>query len=183
MRRTARSTVTDLYRIPDKGKAELVAGELILMAPTGGVPGRAGGEIYVSLREYERRTRRGYAFPDNVGFIVNLPGRSSFSPDAAFYIGVLKGGQFLDGAPVFAAEVRSENDYGPAAERMLAAKRADYFAAGTLVVWDVDVLRDQVVRVYRADDPEHPTVYHRGETAIAEPALLGWSMPVDDLFS
>ena len=82
MRRTARSTVTDLYRIPDKGKAELVAGELILMAPTGGVQRRAGGEIYVSLREYERRTRRGYAFPDNVGFIVNLPGRSSLSSDA-----------------------------------------------------------------------------------------------------
>ena len=175
--------VADLYRIPDKGKAEIVHGELILMAPAGGVPGRAGGEIYVSLREYEQRTKRGYAFPDNVGFVVNLPGRNSFSPDAAFYSGKLKGGQFLDGAPIFAAEVRSENDYGPVAERMLAAKRADYFAAGTLVVWDVDVLRDQVVRVYRADDPEQPTVYHRGETAEAEPALPGWSMPVDDLFS
>jgi Uma2 family endonuclease len=76
------------------------------MSPTGGVPGRASGEIYVSLREYERRMRNGYAFPDNVGFIVNLPNRRSFSPDAAFYIGELKGGQFLDGASVFAAEVR-----------------------------------------------------------------------------
>ncbi len=64
----------------------------------------------------------------------------------------------------------------------MAAKRADYFAAGTLVVWDVDVLRDQVVRVYRADNPDRPTVYHRGETAEAEPALPAWSMPVDDLF-
>jgi hypothetical protein len=35
----------------------------------------------------------------------------------------------------------------------MAAKRADYFAAGTLVVWDVDVLREQVVRVYRAVFP------------------------------
>ena len=78
--------------------------------------------------------------------------------------------------------MRSENDYGPAAERDLAAKRADYFASGTLVVWDVDVLRDQVVRVYRADDPDRPTIYHRGEMAEAEPALPAWSMPVDDLF-
>jgi Uma2 family endonuclease len=50
------------------------------------------------------------------------------------------------------------------------------------VVWDVDVLREQVVRVYRANDPEHPTMYRRGEIAEAEPALPGWSMPVDALF-
>ena len=66
-------------------KKAIVNGELVLMSPTGGVPGRASGEIYVSLREYERRMRNGYAFPDNVGFIVNLPNRRSFSPDAAFW--------------------------------------------------------------------------------------------------
>jgi Uma2 family endonuclease len=173
--------IEDLYRVPDNGKAEIVNGELVLMSPTGGVPGRASGEIYVSLRDYERRTKNGYAFPDNVGFLVNLPHRRSFSPDAAFYVGELKGGQFLDGAPVFAAEVRSEGDYGAKAEREMAAKRTDYFAAGTLVVWDVDVLKEKVVRVYRADDPENPTVYGSGEMAEAEPAVPGWSVAVDDL--
>ena len=64
----------------------------------------------------------------------------------------------------------------------MAAKRADYFAAGTLVVWNVDVLRKQSVRAYRATDPTTPTVHRRGEVADAEPALPGWSMPVDDLF-
>jgi Uma2 family endonuclease len=173
--------IEDLYRVPDNGKAEIVNGELVLMSPTGGVPGRASGEIYVSLREYERRTKNGYAFPDNVGFIVKLPHRRSFSPDAAFYVGELKGGQFLDGAPVFAAEVRSEGDYGAKAEREMAAKRADYFAAGTLVVWDVDVLKERVVKVYRASDPENPTIYQSGDMAEAEPAVVGWSMPVDYL--
>ncbi len=173
--------IEDLYQVPDNGKAEIVNGELVLMSPTGGVPGRASGEIYVSLREYERRTKNGYAFPDNVGFIVNLPQRRSFSPDAAFYVGELKGGQFLDGAPIFAAEVRSEGDYGAKAEREMAAKRTDYFAAGTLVVWDVDVLKERVVRVYRAKSPQTPKVYRSGEVAEAEPAVPGWSMPVDDL--
>lgn len=50
-------------------------------------------------------------------------------------------------------------------------------------MWDVDVLREQVVRVYRAGDPEHPAIYGRGEVAEAEPALPGWSMLVDDLFA
>jgi len=87
-----------------------------------------------------------------------------------------------EGVPVFAVEVRSSEDYGPVAERRLAAKRADYFAAGTLVVWDVDVTRDDVVRVYRPSDPLTPAVYGKGDRAEAEPAVPGWSMPVDDLF-
>src|SRR5215212_11633212 len=176
-----RATIEDLYRIPENGKAELVNGEIVLMAPTGGIPGRSGGRIYICLEDYERRTGRGYAFPDNVGFTVGLPHRSSFSPDAAFHAGPLRGGRFLEGAPIFAAEVRSENDYGERAEQEMAEKRADYFAAGTLVVWDVDVLRERVVRVYRAGAPDQPTIYPSGDVAEAEPALPGWSMPVDDL--
>jgi Uma2 family endonuclease len=91
-------------------------------------------------------------------------------------------GKFLQGAPVFAVEVRSEEDYGPAAEREMAAKRRDYFAAGTQVVWDVDVLRSETVNVYRGSEPDQPTVYRRGEVAEAEPAVPGWTMPVDELF-
>src|SRR5207253_2838875 len=116
-------------------------GEIVLMPPTGGAPSRAGGEIYASLRLYERRTASGYAMPDNAGFIVDLPHRKSFSPDAAYYVGQVNM-KFMEGAPLFAAEVRSENDYGPAAEKEMAAKRADYFAAGTAVVWDVDLLSE-----------------------------------------
>jgi len=90
--------------------------------------------------------------------------------------------KFLEGAPVFAAEVRSAGDYEEAAEREIAQKRADYFAAGTLVVWDVDLLSDDVVKVYRASEPDNPTIYRRGNLAEAEPAVPGWSIPVDALF-
>ena len=175
------ATIDDLYRVPENGKAELVNGELVLMSPTGGVPGRAAGEIYISLHDYEKRVGGGYAFPDNVGFIVNLPNRRSFSPDAAFYRGELRGGLFLEGAPIFAVEVRSTDDYGPKAELRMAQKRADYFAAGTLVVWDVDVLRDKLVSVYRAADAENPTHYRNGAVAEAEPAVPGWTLQVDDI--
>lgn len=181
---TAKTTATieDLYRVPENGKAEIVDGELLIMSPTGYLPGYAGGEIFASLREYARRTKTGRATPDNVGYSVNLPNRNSFSPDAAFYTGVPTGMKFLEGAPIFAAEVRSESDYGPLSESAIAKKRADYFEAGTLVVWDVDLLSDDVVKVYRAGDPTHPTTYRRGEMADAEPAVAGWSMPVVDLF-
>jgi Uma2 family endonuclease len=177
-----KATIEDLYRVPDKGKAELVNGEIVIMTASGYLPGRAAGAIYRSLYDYERRAPSGYAFGDSVGFIVKLPHRDSFSPDAAYFVGSTTGMKFLNGAPVFAAEVRSEDDYGPAAERAMAAKRADYFAAGTRVVWDVDLQSPIVVRVYRAEAPDAPTLYHRGEVAEAEPALPGWTMPVDELF-
>ena len=114
--------------------------------------------------------------------MVDLPRRRSFSPDAAFYVGPPTGGKFVKGAPIFAVEVRSENEYGPAAEKRMARKRADYFAAGTQVVWDVDVLREELVRAYGADSPEAPRIFRRGERASAEAALPGWSLAVDDLF-
>ncbi len=104
-------------------------------------------------------------------------------PDAAFYTGPPTGMRFLDGAPVFAAEVRSEGDYGPAAERAIADKRSDYFAAGTLVVWDVDLLHEDVVRVYRAKNQNTPTIYRRGDMDEAEEAVPGWTFAVDTLFS
>lgn len=174
------ATIEDLYKI--KQKAEIVNGEIILMSPTGSLPGYAGDEIFSSLRQYGKLKNFGRAVSDNKAFVVNLPHRKSFSPDAAFYVGPDSGMKFYQGAPVFAVEVRSEGDYGPRAERAMAAKRADYFAAGTLVVWDVDLLSENVVRVYRTTNPETPTIYRRGEIAEAEPAVPGWTMAVDDLF-
>jgi Uma2 family endonuclease len=182
MRTKAEATIDDLYHVPENGKAEIVNGELVLVSPTGGVPGRTAGRIYRSLDDYERVVGGGYAFPDNVGFIVDLPNRRSFSPDAAFFAGDLRGGLFLEGAPIFAVEVRSSDDYGPAAERKMAQKRADYFAAGTLVVWDVDVLREKVICVYRSSDPLTPTMYRQGDIAEADPALPGWRLPVAAIF-
>jgi Uma2 family endonuclease len=176
----AGATIEDLYKVD--GKAEIVDGEPVLMSPTGFLHGRVAAAIYRSLFAYESATRNGYALPDNVGFVVNLPNRRSFSPDAAYYVGQPTAAKFLEGAPRFAAEVRSEEDDGPAAELHLAAKRADYFAAGSLVVWDVEVLRGQWVKAYSAEDPDAPRAFGRDDVADAEPALPGWRMPVADLF-
>ena len=181
--KTREATIEDLYRVPENGKAEIVNGELVLMSPTGAKAGCAADEIFVFLRNYSKRTKLGRAVADNKGFQVNLPHRTSFSPDAAFYIGPDPGMKFFEGAPIFAVEVRSEGDYDLRAERAIADKRKDYFAAGTRVVWDVDLLSGDVVTIYRASNPDVPTIYRRGEIAEAEPALPGWTMPVDNLFA
>jgi Uma2 family endonuclease len=176
-----RATIEDLYKV--EGKAELVNGKIVEMPPTGDEPGTAGFQIAKHLDDYARHVGQGRAYPDGVGFHVQLPHRESFSPDAAFHTGPRTGMRFLEGAPVFAVEVRSEHDYGPRAERAMRDKRADYFACGTLVVWDVDLQGEDVIKSYRASDPDNPVIFRRGETADAEPAVPGWRMAVDELFS
>lgn len=180
-----KATIEDLYRV--KEKAEIVNGEIIRYMATGGMPGYAGDEIYSALRQYAKQYRTGVAVGDNKGFHVRLPNRTSFSPDTAYYIGPNPGMKFYEGAPVFAVEVRSENDYGLTAEVDMAAKRRDYFAAGTQVVWDVDLLSDEaeaVVRKYTAAGGADTAdaIFKRGEIADALPALPGWTMPADDLY-
>ena len=182
-----RATADDLLR--EEGKAELIGGRIVRYMASGHLPSVVAFEIALSLRDYAKRMGRGHAYADGIGFMVPelSSGRESFSPDASYYVGPLPARlmRFVENPPTFAVEVRSENDYGKSAEVEMAAKRADYFAAGTLVVWDVDVLGGaEVVRKHDkgggADTPV--AVFRRGDTADAEPAVLGFTMPVDDLF-
>jgi Uma2 family endonuclease len=178
-----RATLADLARVD--GKAELVGGKLVHHMATGYRPGVLAGRIFRRLADYADSPGRGVAFGDNVGFVVNVPStdRESFSPDAAYYTGPAPADamRFVPGPPDFAVEVRSEGDYGPAAETEMAAKRAEYFEAGTLVVWDVDPVA-RVVRSYRAGG-EAPAVFGAGQQADAEPAVPGWRLPIDWLMA
>ncbi|MGP0062021.1 MAG: Uma2 family endonuclease [Isosphaeraceae bacterium] len=181
---TRRATLDDLLKVD--GKAELINGRIVYQVATGYQPGRVGFRIARSLDDYADATGHGVALPDNVGFAVpELPsGRESFSPDASYFVGPLPANRmrFVEGPPTFAVEVRSENDYGEAAEEEMAAKRADYFQAGTLVVWDVDPIAESI-RKYQATSPDQPSVFQRGDRADAEPAVPGWRIVVDRIFS
>ena len=181
MTTTELSLIDELDRV--EAKAEIIDGRIVEFPMSGSMPTYAAEEIFSSLRAHVRRTKQGRACADGNDFLVQLPRRQSFRPDASYYVGPDPGMKFFPRAPLFAVEVRSEHDYGPAAEREMAAKRADYFDADTLVVWDVDLLSEDVVRVYRDHDSEHPAaIYRRGQTAEAEPAVPSWTIAVDDLF-
>ena len=165
-----------------EGKAEIVDGQIQEIPMTGDYPGYAGDEIFASLRQHARSTGEGRAVSDGKGFLCELPNRRSFSPDAAFYVGESGEMGFFPSPPIFAVEVRSENDYGRRAEREMAQKRADYFAAGTQVVWDVDLRDEEVIAKYNSENPNNPEIFRRGEIANAENAVPNWTMAVDDLF-
>src|SRR3954452_803087 len=99
---TTEQLVAKLYSI--EGKAEIVGGRVVMMSPTGDMPGSAGMAVLMRLREYAKEFG-GRAYGDNVAFLVDLPNRKSFCPDAAYYTGPRTGMKFLSEAPVFAVEV------------------------------------------------------------------------------
>lgn len=178
------ATLDDLMKVD--GKAELINGRIILIMPTGFWPGAIARRITRSLEDYSASVGHGVPVADNVGYGFDPPlpsGRGSFSPDSSYYTGPLppKHMRYIDGFPVFAVEVRSENDHGPAADRRCEDKRKDYFYAGTQVVWDVDPVAETVT-VYRQPDPTTPVMFRRGDVADAEPAVPGWRLKADDIF-
>ena len=125
------ATLADLER--HDGKAELIAGRIVPLMPTGHRPNLVAFRIARSLDDHARATARGVVYTDNMGFTVPelASGRQSFSPDAAYHVGPPPADEmdFVAGPPTLAVEVRSKADYGPAAESAMVAKRADYFQA------------------------------------------------------
>ena len=178
------ATIDDLYRV--EGKAELVAGRIVPRMPTGRRPNRVAFRIARSLDDHAEATGIGETYTDNMGFAVPelSSGRQSFSPDVSYYRGPFPPNpmRFIAGPPTFAVEVRSESDRGSVAEAEMAAKRADYFEAGTLVVWDVNPEAERI-HVYRSETPERAEVFGRGDRVNAEPAVPGWRLAVDRIFA
>ncbi len=179
-----RATLDDLYAV--EGKAELIGGRIVQLM--GGAINRARVAFEICRQPATimprppgaaRRPRRAELSPSP----RLSSGRESFCARRLLLPGPVPSNplRFVDGAPTFAVEVRSEHDYGPAAERDMAAKRLDYFEAGTLVVWDVDTVAE-VIHEYRRDQPDQPTTFARGEVAEAEPAVAGWQLAVDTVF-
>jgi Uma2 family endonuclease len=179
------ATLDDLMRYD--GNAELISGRIVPIMPNGFLPGRVAKRIMFSLDPFAVAGGLGEVSGDGVGYAIRPPlpsGRQSFSPDVSLFSSALPANlmKFVSGPPTFAAEVRSENDYGPAKEREHADKRKDYFAAGTLAVWDVDPVAETVT-LYTAAAPATAVVFRRGDTAHAEPAVPGWRLSVEALFA
>ncbi|MEI6231646.1 MAG: Uma2 family endonuclease [Planctomycetota bacterium] len=178
------ATLADLHREP--GKAELIDGRIVRFMATGLLPGRIAKIILLLMSDFVEALGRGETFGDNVAYSIPrlFSGRETFSPDASYYDGPGQDDEmdFIQSAPTFAVEVRSKDGYGPSAERAIEAKRADYFEAGTKVVWDVDT-QGGCIHAYSRNAPTVKRTFNRGDVADAEPALPGWRVEVNRVFT
>ena len=169
------SELLELYRF--EGRAELLRGEVVRLPLFGRRVARLVGVLARSLHKHQ--AGQGEVGTATLVYVIpQLPsGRQYFSPVVSWYSGAsgVNDMGFIAGPPNFAVEVRDVDEQG------MARKRDDYFEAGTAVIWDIDPVAE-TIRCYRKVSPTYQE-FHRGDTADAEPAVVGWRMKVDDVFA
>ena len=146
-----RMTAEELFDLPDDGgRFELIEGELAHMTPTGGAHGALAARMVRLLDEYVEAQDLGVCCGAETGFILQRAPDTVRAPDAAV---VLKSripdtgipSSYWPFAPDLAVEVVSPSDR--LAE--VHVKIAEYFAAGTRLVWLVEP-ETRMVHVYRS---------------------------------
>ncbi|MFQ5658628.1 MAG: Uma2 family endonuclease [Candidatus Methylomirabilales bacterium] len=177
-----RVTAQDLWRLGEGDiRRELVNGEVVEMAPVGGVHGQVTGRIYRRLVEHVERQGGGEVLVGDVGFVLHLPTDPERvrAPDVAFVSsarlpdGHLPQGYLL-GAPDLAVEVISPTDNPVDVQQ----KVRDYLEAGGRLVWIV-APEAKTVTVYRADGSAR--LLRDQEELEGEELLPGLRIPLADV--
>ena len=175
-------TAEELLERPDDDyKYELVAGELVRMSPTGAEHGVVTAALSHLLQEYVNTSHAGVCCGAETGFILQRTPDLVRAPDAAFVAreripatGVPTG--FWPFAPDFAAEVASPSDRFTD----LQTKVAEFFRAGTRLVWIVEPAT-RTVHVYRA--PRELQAFGEEDELTGGDVLPGLRCPAQRLFA
>ena len=175
------ATAEDLLCMPSDGfRYELVRGEVRKMAAAGHRHGRVAINLTVPLAAHVRARGLGAVYAAETGFKLAADPDTVRAADAAFVrrdrveeVGDSEG--FWPGAPDLAVEVVSPSDrYTEVQEKVL-----EWLEAGTRIVIVIDS-EDKTVTVYRS----RAEVRVLGVDDMLEggDVVLGWSMPVRELF-
>ena len=171
----------ELLNMPDDGfRYELVRGELRKMPLAGHVHGRYASVIGGYLMMHVETNGLGSTYGAETGFVLASNPDHVRAPDAAFVrreraesVGDAPG--FFPGAPDLAIEVISLSDSYTEVEE----KIADWLVAGTLAVVVVDPRR-RTVKVHRSQ--ANVVTLTEADTLEIDDVVLGWRMPVKDIF-
>lgn len=177
---TRRVTVEEFERGPYHDQWELVDGVPIKMSPVGGRSSRVASRISRALSNFVLPRHLGEMYAADCGYVL-FPDRATVrAPDASF----VRAGRlteqaevgFLRLVPDLAVEVLSPTD-----ERAeVAAKIADYLAAGVPVVWVVDPAT-RTTTIYRP--AQEPAVFGADEPLDAAPALPDFRMTLAEMLA
>jgi Uma2 family endonuclease len=142
-------TGEELFALGDIGRAELVKGELVRMAPTGHAHGyiefNFGGILYA----FVRGQKLGRVLGGEVGIYTQRDPDTVRGADVAFIsnerLAQVQSQSYLDVAPELIIEIMSPEDrWSDVMEKL-----EEYFAIGVQVIWVADPRRQQVY-VYRS---------------------------------
>ncbi len=153
---------------------ELVDATLV-EKPVGFSESEAAGELLGEVRDWNKGLKLGFFTSGDA--VVQLSPEKGRGPDFAFYLyerfpeRKRPPGRIPAMFPDFAVEVLSKSN----TKKEMARKRREYFAAGTRLVWEVD-LKKQTVAVYR--EPEQGQVFGIDDTLSGEDVLPGFTISI-----
>lgn len=157
------------------------AGELEIMAPSGGESSRVNLYIAAQLIRWALNDRGGVVYDSSAGFI--LPNDAIRSPDAAWVrrerfeqLNASQKVRFVPLCPDFVIEVRSPSDSLPALRR----KMEEYRANGAQLGWLIDPI-DRRVEVFAGDTDVQ--IREAPETLAGEPVLPGFTLDLSLIWS
>lgn len=173
-------TAEQFLGLGDIGPSELLRGELVMMSPASFNHGWIAGNIYAALFSFVKPRRLGIVATAEAGFVIERNPDTVRVPDVSFtrFERIPQEGVtgFFPGAPDLAVEVLSPSDRSVD----VAAKAADWLAAGCDTVWIVDP-RAHNVFVHRRG--EAVSTYSEAETLACENLLAGFALPVAEIFT
>ena len=166
-----------LFCCQNDGWYELVAGEVVEMAPANDEHGSTSVNVAYAFKGYSRQLGVGQARVET-GYTLHTDPDTVRGPDVSFVFQPRvegRGSGFPVGAPDIAVEVVSPSD--TAAE--VARKVAEYLAAGSQRVWVVYPSLRQVF-IHRADGS---VLSFGGDDLITDEEILpGFSLPLSEIF-
>ena len=159
---------------------ELVQGEVVEMAPPGGIHGGIAASLTIALGSYLRQNNLGRVVVET-GYRIQRDPDTVRSPDVSFITadrlppgGLPRG--FIEGPPDVAVEVVSPSDTANEVE----AKVHDYLRAGTRRVWVIYYGTRRVLAYFEDGSVKW---YQEGDTLKDEEVLPGFLLPVSELFA
>ncbi len=174
-------TADEFFRLYShkEGQYALVKGEVIEMAPPGGVHGGIAVNIAIGLGSFVRQHDLGRVVVET-GFRLESRPDTVRGPDVAFIAkdrvpaeGLPRA--FFMGAPDLAVEIVSPSDSAGELEMKL----SNYLSNGSSSVWVV-YPDSQRVQVFR---PDGSCRWYSEDSVIEEPELLpGFSLPLHEIF-